>query len=151
MSNISESRPKMNPVEINPLSVDQDEDLVNEQSSQEDINQVHIEDSDEAVMPVTTTSPSPRTTTSSPTSMKSELSEGSRPEKAAGQLELQPGDLAWARLGSAPFWPCIVTCNVEPKMTSRVEKSGDKEYLVQVIFFHPICMELIILKWSSIN
>ncbi len=44
------------------------------------------------------------------------------------------GDLAWARLGSAPFWPCIVLSETEvnPNMLSQ-ENEKDKTFFVQVI------------------
>jgi hypothetical protein len=43
------------------------------------------------------------------------------------------GDLAWARLGSAPFWPCIVLSEteVDPNMLSQ-ESEKDKTFFVQV-------------------
>ncbi len=45
------------------------------------------------------------------------------------------GDLAWARLGSAPFWPCIVLSEteVDPNMLSQ-ENEKDKTFFVQVTF-----------------
>jgi hypothetical protein len=44
------------------------------------------------------------------------------------------GDLAWARLGSAPFWPCIVLSETEvnPNISSQ-ESEKDKTFFVQVI------------------
>ncbi len=130
MSNISESSPKMNPkvIKDQTMSIDQDEDLVIDeigQSSQDEITSSSMEESDKVVhadVSQSTASSSPRTRTTSPSS------EASRSEKATPQLQLQPGDLAWARLGSAPFWPCVVTGNnVDSKMGNN-----EKEYLVQV-------------------
>ena len=128
MSNIDESSPKMNPEVIKDLdqtlSLDQDED-----------HNLIIDEKEETEQDIKCDQPSasPRTTATSLPSVKSEQSESSRPEKPATQLLLQPGDLAWARLGSAPFWPCVVSWNLDPKI-SNDEKCGDKEHLVQVRF-----------------
>ncbi len=45
---------------------------------------------------------------------------------------MKPGDLAWARLGSAPFWPCIITCDLDLKKSTDQASGTAKEYLVQV-------------------
>jgi histone-lysine N-methyltransferase NSD3 len=47
-----------------------------------------------------------------------------------------PGDLAWARLGVAPYWPCTITLDPDQKIHSNVSLRGKKphrEYHVQVI------------------
>ena len=46
-----------------------------------------------------------------------------------------PGDLAWARLGVAPYWPCTITLDPDQKIHSNVSLRGKKphrEYHVQV-------------------
>ena len=48
-----------------------------------------------------------------------------------------PGDLAWARLGVAPYWPCTITLDPDQKIHSNVSLRGKKphrEYHVQVIW-----------------
>lgn len=46
-----------------------------------------------------------------------------------------PGDLAWARLGVAPYWPCTITLDPDQEIHSNVSMKGKKahrEYHVQV-------------------
>ena len=48
-----------------------------------------------------------------------------------------PGDLAWARLGVAPYWPCTITLDPDQEIHSNVSMKGKKahrEYHVQVSF-----------------
>jgi hypothetical protein len=47
----------------------------------------------------------------------------------------QAGDLAWARLGVAPYWPCTITQDPDQPIHSNVSMRGKKahrEYHVQV-------------------
>jgi histone-lysine N-methyltransferase NSD3 len=46
-----------------------------------------------------------------------------------------PGDLGWARIGVAPYWPCTVTRDPDENLHSNVSIRGRKphrEYHVQV-------------------
>ena len=54
-----------------------------------------------------------------------------KPSKPAYEI-MKPGDLAWARLGSAPFWPCIIARDLDFKKDSNSTHDTGKEYLVQV-------------------
>ena len=49
--------------------------------------------------------------------------------------KFQAGDLAWARLGVAPYWPCTITQDPDQSIHSNVSMRGKKahrEYHVQV-------------------
>jgi len=59
-----------------------------------------------------------------------------------------PGDLAWARLGVAPYWPCTITLDPVQEIHSNVSMKGKKahrEYHVQV-GIHPLQFSFTVIK-----
>uniref|UniRef100_A0A8C9W7U4 Histone-lysine N-methyltransferase NSD3 n=1 Tax=Scleropages formosus TaxID=113540 RepID=A0A8C9W7U4_SCLFO len=43
----------------------------------------------------------------------------------------QVGDLVWAKVGTYPWWPCMVSCDPQAKIHTRINTRGHQEYHVQ--------------------
>ncbi|KAJ8285951.1 hypothetical protein GJAV_G00032840 [Gymnothorax javanicus] len=41
------------------------------------------------------------------------------------------GDLVWAKVGTYPWWPCMVSCDPQKSVHSRINTRGHREYHVQ--------------------
>ena len=54
-----------------------------------------------------------------------------KPSKSSFDI-MEPGDLAWARLGTAPFWPCIITRDLDLHRERDLPSETSREFRVQV-------------------
>ncbi|XP_063065935.1 histone-lysine N-methyltransferase NSD3 isoform X3 [Engraulis encrasicolus] len=45
--------------------------------------------------------------------------------------EYEIGDLVWAKVGTYPWWPCMVSCDPQMKVHTRINTRGHREYHVQ--------------------
>ena len=54
-----------------------------------------------------------------------------KPSKSSFDI-MEPGDLAWARLGTAPFWPCIITRDLDFHRDRDLPSETSREFRVQV-------------------
>ncbi|XP_076140069.1 histone-lysine N-methyltransferase NSD3 isoform X2 [Alosa pseudoharengus] len=45
--------------------------------------------------------------------------------------EFDIGDLVWAKVGTYPWWPCMVSCDPQIKVHTRINTRGHREYHVQ--------------------
>ncbi|XP_069474036.1 histone-lysine N-methyltransferase NSD3 isoform X2 [Ambystoma mexicanum] len=43
----------------------------------------------------------------------------------------QVGDLVWSKVGTYPWWPCMVSCDPQLKVHSKINSRGAREYHVQ--------------------
>lgn len=45
--------------------------------------------------------------------------------------EFVVGDLVWSKVGTYPWWPCMVSCDPQMKVHTRINTRGHREYHVQ--------------------
>ncbi|KAK6468429.1 histone-lysine N-methyltransferase NSD3 [Huso huso] len=46
-------------------------------------------------------------------------------------LDHQVGDLVWSKVGTYPWWPCMVSCDPQKEVHTRINTRGHREYHVQ--------------------
>uniref|UniRef100_A0A8C8FX60 Histone-lysine N-methyltransferase NSD3 n=1 Tax=Oncorhynchus tshawytscha TaxID=74940 RepID=A0A8C8FX60_ONCTS len=46
-------------------------------------------------------------------------------------LDHEVGDLVWAKVGTYPWWPCMVSCDPQMNVHTRINTRGHREYHVQ--------------------
>ncbi|KAJ1090786.1 hypothetical protein NDU88_003915 [Pleurodeles waltl] len=49
----------------------------------------------------------------------------------------QVGDLVWSKVGTYPWWPCMVSCDPQLKVHSKINSRGAREYHVQFFSNEP--------------
>ncbi|KAG9330431.1 hypothetical protein JZ751_025345 [Albula glossodonta] len=47
------------------------------------------------------------------------------------RLQRLVGDLVWAKVGTYPWWPCMVSCDPQANVHTRINTRGHREYHVQ--------------------
>uniref|UniRef100_A0A8K9XM71 Histone-lysine N-methyltransferase NSD3 n=1 Tax=Oncorhynchus mykiss TaxID=8022 RepID=A0A8K9XM71_ONCMY len=60
-----------------------------------------------------------------------EQEEGQDQEQLQEGTVGQVGDLVWAKVGTYPWWPCMVSCDPQMNVHTRINTRGHREYHVQ--------------------
>ncbi|XP_029459794.1 histone-lysine N-methyltransferase NSD3 isoform X3 [Rhinatrema bivittatum] len=61
----------------------------------------------------------------------------SPPAEVKTPVWFQVGDLVWSKVGSFPWWPCMVSCDPQLQVHSRINTRGAREYHVQFFSNEP--------------
>ncbi|KAJ7405146.1 nuclear receptor binding SET domain protein 3 [Pitangus sulphuratus] len=61
----------------------------------------------------------------------------SLPTQAPHDVKFQVGDLVWSKVGTYPWWPCMVSCDPQLDVHTKINTRGAREYHVQFFSNQP--------------
>ncbi|KFP83743.1 Histone-lysine N-methyltransferase NSD3, partial [Acanthisitta chloris] len=61
----------------------------------------------------------------------------SLPAQATHDVKFQVGDLVWSKVGTYPWWPCMVSCDPQLDVHTKINTRGAREYHVQFFSNQP--------------
>ncbi|XP_071883300.1 histone-lysine N-methyltransferase NSD3 isoform X4 [Anas platyrhynchos] len=61
----------------------------------------------------------------------------SLPTQGAHDVKFQVGDLVWSKVGTYPWWPCMVSCDPQLDVHTKINTRGAREYHVQFFSNQP--------------
>ncbi|KAF4802440.1 histone-lysine N-methyltransferase NSD3 isoform X2 [Turdus rufiventris] len=61
----------------------------------------------------------------------------SLPAQATHNVRFQVGDLVWSKVGTYPWWPCMVSCDPQLDVHTKINTRGAREYHVQFFSNQP--------------
>uniref|UniRef100_A0A803W8B3 Nuclear receptor binding SET domain protein 3 n=1 Tax=Ficedula albicollis TaxID=59894 RepID=A0A803W8B3_FICAL len=61
----------------------------------------------------------------------------SLPAQVTHDVKFQVGDLVWSKVGTYPWWPCMVSCDPQLDVHTKINTRGAREYHVQFFSNQP--------------
>uniref|UniRef100_A0A8C9FXR4 Histone-lysine N-methyltransferase NSD3 n=1 Tax=Pavo cristatus TaxID=9049 RepID=A0A8C9FXR4_PAVCR len=61
----------------------------------------------------------------------------SLPTQVSHDIKFQVGDLVWSKVGTYPWWPCMVSCDPQLDVHTKINTRGAREYHVQFFSNQP--------------
>ncbi|XP_025920231.1 histone-lysine N-methyltransferase NSD3 isoform X3 [Apteryx rowi] len=61
----------------------------------------------------------------------------SLPTQVTHDIKFQVGDLVWSKVGTYPWWPCMVSCDPQLDVHTKINTRGAREYHVQFFSNQP--------------
>ncbi|NXJ24102.1 NSD3 methyltransferase, partial [Dicrurus megarhynchus] len=61
----------------------------------------------------------------------------SLPTQVTHDVKFQVGDLVWSKVGTYPWWPCMVSCDPQLDVHTKINTRGAREYHVQFFSNQP--------------
>ncbi|KAH0623120.1 hypothetical protein JD844_031100 [Phrynosoma platyrhinos] len=61
----------------------------------------------------------------------------SHPTQVASDVEFEVGDLVWSKVGTYPWWPCMVSRDPQLEVHTKINTRGAREYHVQFFSNQP--------------
>uniref|UniRef100_A0A7M4DYU9 Histone-lysine N-methyltransferase NSD3 n=1 Tax=Crocodylus porosus TaxID=8502 RepID=A0A7M4DYU9_CROPO len=58
-------------------------------------------------------------------------------QNVTNDIKFQIGDLVWSKVGTYPWWPCMVSCDPQLEVHTKINTRGAREYHVQFFSNQP--------------